>query len=86
MPGQPARSRVSDFPRQFTLENHRSAAGFTACIVRLSSEDPTFSVHPLCRTLLRPATQKDFHVVQKLWTLILPCGTLRKSCPSCPKI
>jgi hypothetical protein len=78
MPGQPARSRASDFPRQFTLENHRSAAGFTACIVRLCSKSPTFSVNPLCRTLLRPAIQKDFHVVQKLWTLVLPCGTLRK--------
>ena len=66
MPGQPARSRVSDFPRQFTLENHRSAAGFTAFIVRLSSKDPTFSVNPLCRTLLRSAIQKDSQVVQKL--------------------
>jgi hypothetical protein len=79
MPGQPARLRVSDFPRQFTLENYRSAAGFTAIIVRLCSEDPTFSVNPLCRTFLRTAIQKDSHTVQKLWTLVLPCGMLRKS-------
>ncbi|HEY1657949.1 MAG TPA: hypothetical protein VGG14_06360 [Candidatus Sulfotelmatobacter sp.] len=66
MPGQPVRSRVSDFPRQFTLENYRSAAGFTAFIVRLSSKCPTFSVNPLCRTLLRSAIQKYSQVVQKL--------------------
>jgi hypothetical protein len=56
MPGQPVRSRVFDFPRQFTLENYRSATGFTAIIARLRSEGPTFSVNPLCRTSLRPAT------------------------------
>jgi len=75
MPGQP----FPVFPRQFTLENYRSAAGFTAIIARLRSEGPTFSVHPLCRTPLRLATQKRCRIVQKLWTLFLPCGTLRKN-------
>ena len=45
MPGQPD-ARGFRFPRQFTLENYRSAAGFTAIIVRLRSEGPTFSVNP----------------------------------------
>jgi hypothetical protein len=39
MPGHPATLTRPDFPRQFTLENYRSAAGFAAIIVWQALED-----------------------------------------------
>jgi hypothetical protein len=39
----------------------------------------TFSLNPLSGRMLRPATGKRFPVVQKLWTISLPCGSLRKT-------
>ena len=84
-PGQPvALARVFwRIPRQFTLENRRSAAGFAAIVVRQASEGPTYSVNPLCSRLLRAATEKHFALVQKLWTMRLPCGRLRKNAENC---
>jgi hypothetical protein len=79
MPGQPACARALPiFPRQFTLENRRSAARLAVIIVA-SPEGPTFSLHSLCGRLLRVATEKHFVLVQKLWTIELPCGRLRKT-------
>ena len=73
-------SRASPiFPRRFTLENRRSAAGFTAIVVRQALKGPTYSVNPLCGRLLPVATRKHFLLVQKLWRMRLPCGRLRKS-------
>jgi hypothetical protein len=80
MPGQPACAyALLIFPRQFTLENRRSAASLAAIIVWQASEGPTFSVNPLCGRLLRAAIEKHFVLVQKLWTIGLPCGRLRKT-------
>ena len=76
---QYALARVSDFPRQFTLENYRSAASFAAIIVRQASEGPTYSVNPLCGKLLQAATEKHFALVQKLWRIRVACGSLRKT-------
>jgi hypothetical protein len=76
---QYALAHVSSFPpaihprespvcRQL-CRNHRSA----------SLGGPTYSVNPLCGRLLRAATKKHFALVQKLWTIRLPCGRLRKT-------
>lgn len=77
------RSRaLFDFPpRQFTLENCQSATGVTAIIVRQAVRIATYSLHPLSGRMLRPAIKKHFPLVQKLWTMRLPCGRLRKSAP-----
>jgi hypothetical protein len=72
-------TRVSNFPQQFTLENRRSAAGLAANIVRQALEGLTYSVTPLCGTTMRVATEKHFTLVQKLWTIRLHCGSLRKN-------
>ncbi len=81
MPGQPVpHSRAFPiFPRQFTLENRRSAAKFAAIVVRQAFGGPTYSVNPLCGRLLLAATEKHFALVQKLWRMTLPCGRLRKN-------
>lgn len=85
MPGQPARTHArSVSPRQFTLENYRFAASFAAIIVRRASGGPTFSVNSLCGRSWRVATAKPLALVQKLWTLRLPCGRLRKTVKESP--
>lgn len=43
------------------------------------SQGPTFSVNSLCGRLLHLATEKLLAIVQKLWTMELPCGSLRKT-------
>ena len=79
MPRQPARTRALPiFPRQFTLENYRFAAASPQSSWR-ASEGPTFSVNSLCGRSWRVATEKRFALVQKLWTIRLPCGRLRKT-------
>jgi hypothetical protein len=81
MPGQPVRAhaRFPIFPRQFTLENCQSATGFTAFIIRQAARITTYSLNPLWSRMLRPATEKHFALVNKLWTMRLACGSLRKS-------
>ena len=37
------------------------------------------SLNPLSATSLRPATEKTSPLVQKLWTMCLPCGSPRKT-------
>jgi len=39
----------------------------------------TYSLHPLCYGMFEAATEKQFPLVQKLWTTKLPCGGLRKT-------
>jgi hypothetical protein len=39
----------------------------------------TCSMNPLSASWLRAATKKHFALVQKLWTIGLPCGSLRKT-------
>jgi hypothetical protein len=39
----------------------------------------TYSLHPLCSGMFEAATEKQFPLVQKLWTTKLPCGGLRKT-------
>ncbi len=80
MPGQPVRAlALPIFPWQFTLENCQSAAGYTVIVVRQAVRITTYSLNPLSGRMLRPATEKHFVLVQKLWTMRLPCGCLRKS-------
>jgi len=81
MPGQPARARARfpNFPWQFTLENCQSATGVTAIIHWQALRIATYSLNPLWYGMLRVATEKHFLLVQKLWTIVLPCGSLRKT-------
>lgn len=79
-PGIGTHSRAfPNFPWQFTLENCQSATGVTAIINRQALRIATYSLETLCSRMLRPATEKQFSVVQKLWTTRLPCGNLRKT-------
>jgi hypothetical protein len=80
MPGQPACAHALPiFPRQFTLENCQSAADVTAIIRWQALRIATYSLNPLSGRMFRPATEKHFALVKKLWTMELPCGRLRKS-------
>ena len=61
MPGQPVRAlALPIFPRQFTLENCQSAAGYTVIVVRQAVRITTYSLNPLSGRMLRPATEKHF--------------------------
>jgi hypothetical protein len=64
---------------QFTLENCQSATGVTAIISWQVLRLTTYSLHPLCYGMFEAATEKQFPLVQKLWTTKLPCGGLRKT-------
>jgi hypothetical protein len=44
-----------------------------------SFENATFSLNPLSSGKLRAATEKHYPLVQKLWRVRLPCGSLRKT-------
>jgi len=78
-PGQPV--ALSAFlevsPRQFPLENRRipPALPQSSGLARNSH----VSLHTLSVTSPRPASQKAPPIVQKLWTIELPCGSSRKS-------
>lgn len=39
----------------------------------------TYALNSLCGTMPRTATENYFALVQKLWRMTLPCGSLRKS-------
>src|SRR5262249_48012216 len=73
-----APSRFWNVPRQFTLENRRAAAS-SAANIRQLQETRTFWMNPLLTRLSRLATAKHLPLVQKLWTLLLPCGKSRKT-------
>jgi hypothetical protein len=77
-PGQPAAlSRSSEVvPRRFTLENHRLPLALPQSFGKLRTS--RFRWYPLSITLSRAATQNSRWFVQKLWTLRLPCGSMRK--------
>jgi hypothetical protein len=79
MPGQPvALARVFwRFPRQFTLENCRLPLALPQSFGTLRKLH--VSLNPLSSRLLRLAIQKSCVVVQKLWTMRLPCGRPRKT-------
>jgi hypothetical protein len=78
-PGQPvALARVFwSVPRQFTLENRRLPLALPQSFGKLRNSH--VSLHPLSASSSRPATQKLRLVVQKLWTMRLPCGSPWKS-------
>ncbi len=78
-PGQPvALARVFwNVPRRFTLENHQLPLALPQSFGKLRNSH--VSLNPLSATLLRPATQKTSALVQKLWTMRLPCGRPRKT-------
>jgi hypothetical protein len=81
MPGQPARARARF---RFPTGNSRSRiAGLPPASPQSSSgaslEVRTYLVGTLCGRSFRVAIEKHPPVVQKLWTLVLPCGSLRKS-------
>ena len=78
-PGQPvALARVFwSIPRRFTLENRRLPLALPQSSGKLRNSH--VSLNPLSGTLLRLATQKTSPLVQKLWTMRLPCGSRRKT-------
>ena len=64
-------------PRQFTLENRRLPLALPQSFGKLRNYH--VSLNPLSASLLRLATQKSSAIVQKLWTMRLPCGSQRKT-------
>ena len=81
MPGQPARAHARF---RFPTGNSRSRiAGLPPASPQssfgASLEVPTYLVETLCGRSFRVAIEKRSPVVQKLWTMALPCGSLRKS-------
>jgi hypothetical protein len=80
MPGQPVCARARfQFPPAIHPRELPAAAGFAAIILRQALRFTTYSLNPLSDRMLRPATEKPSALVQKLWTIGLPCGTLRKT-------
>jgi len=80
MPGQPVRTRARfQFPPAIHPRELPAATSVTANIVRQVFRIATYSLNPLSLRMSRPATEKPFPLVQKLWTMRLPCGCLRKS-------
>ena len=79
MPGQPvALARVFwNVPRRFTLENRRLPLALPQSFGKRRKLH--VSLNPLSARLLRLATQKTPALVQKLWTMRLPCGSPRKT-------
>jgi hypothetical protein len=71
--------------RAFPISPSNSPSRIASCHRRHRNHHPasfeisTFALHPLSFTMLRPATEKHFPLVQKLWTMGLPCGSLRKT-------
>jgi len=79
VPGQPARARAHfRFPLAIHSRELPAPTGVTAIIVRQALKVPTFSMNPLWGTTLRVAIEKHYRRVNKLWTMRLPCGRLRK--------
>jgi|GEM_PF-3755552 hypothetical protein len=79
MPGQPARTHARfRFPPAIHPRELPVCRQFAAIIVRRALGGPTFSVNPLCGRSSGAATEKHLALVQKLWTMRLPCGGLRK--------
>jgi len=78
-PGNQSRLRaLSGFaPRQFTLENHRLPLALPQSFGKLKNFH--VSLPTLSARSLHPARQKTCMVVQKLWTMIFPCGRRRKN-------
>ena len=80
MPGQPvALARVCLIcpPAIYPRENRRLPLALPQSFGKLRKLH--VSLHPLSATSLRLATQKTPALVQKLWTLPLPCGRPRKT-------
>ena len=78
MPGQPvALARVFWNPPAIHPRELPAAAG-SATIIRQAQETHV-SLNPLSASLLRLATEKACALVQKLWTMLLPCGMRRKT-------
>jgi hypothetical protein len=79
MPGQPASAHaLPNVPWQLTLENCQLLpASPQSSFDRL--ERSHVSLNPLSGRMSRAATEISSGCVRKLWTLILPCGRLRKS-------
>jgi hypothetical protein len=80
MPGSSV--TLTRFPihrQRFTLANRRSATGYAAIAVRQALKSLTYSVNPLSFKSSRPATEKHCTLVNKLWTIVVPCGKLRKT-------
>jgi hypothetical protein len=75
---QHALARISDFPLAIHSRELPTPTGVTAIIVRQALRVPTFSMNPLWGRTLHIATEKHYTSVNKLWTMRLPCGRLRK--------
>jgi hypothetical protein len=80
MPGQPVSARARfQFPPAIHPRELPAAISVTAIIIRQPLSFATFSLNPLSDRMLRAATEKPFPLVQKLWTMRLACGSLRKN-------
>jgi hypothetical protein len=79
MPGQPARAHAHfRFPLAIHPRESPAATSVTAISRSQALRVPTFSVNPLWGRMLRAAIEKRYAHVNKLWTMRLPCGRLRK--------
>ena len=70
-------ARSLDFPRQFTLENHRLPLALPQSFGKLRNFH--VSLPSLSARSCRVATPKSCAVVKNLWTMRLPCGSPRKT-------
>ena len=78
MPGQPvALTRVSGCPPGDPLSRITAATGSAAIIWQVRNSH--VSLDPLLSRLLCLAIQKEDLLVQKLWTMRVPCGRPRKT-------
>jgi hypothetical protein len=73
------RSRASNFPPAIHPRELPVCRQPTAFIIWQAVRVTTYSLNPLSGRLLRTATEKHFTLVNKLWTMRLACGSLRKS-------
>ncbi len=71
--------------RAFPISPSNSPSRIASCHRRHRNHHPasfeisTFALHSLSVRMFGPATEKHFPLVQKLWTIGLPCGRLRKT-------
>ena len=81
MPGQPVRAHARF---QFSPGNSPSRIASLppaspTFIIRQAETIATYSLNPLWSRMLRPAIEKHSALVNKLWTIGLACGSLRKN-------
>jgi hypothetical protein len=79
-----ALARVFDCPPAIHPRESPAATGVAAFVIQQARKLLTYALNSLCGTMLRTAIENHFALVQKLWTMTLPCGKLRKSAKQSP--